>query len=126
MFGFLFRSATYYIIWKKFRKHIVLVLLSLISITIISFIYDDLYKILKVSNKDALVELLLFKWLLISLIVGFNIYKLKQVKLEETEKKEIFSNETEEKPLPEQSKRVLRKEKLLSTTDVVLNKYIKM
>lgn len=123
MFSFLFRSATYYIIWKKFQSQIILIVLSLIAVSIISFIYDDLYKVLKVSNKDSLVGLLLLKWFLISLIIGFNIYKLKQVKLEDEEKKEIFEEKSKEKDLPKESKKVLKKKKLMSTTDLVLKKY---
>ncbi|MBD3841885.1 MAG: hypothetical protein IE909_08365 [Campylobacterales bacterium] len=126
MFSFLFRSATYYIIWKKFQKQIILVVLSLIAISIISSVYEDLYKVLKVSNKDALVGLLLFKWFLISSIIGFNIYKLKQVKLDENEKHKIFNEEDEPKKIyPKKSEEVLKKkEKLTTTTDVILKKYL--
>lgn len=125
MFSFLFRSATYYIIWKKFQKQIILVGLSLIAISVISSVYEDLYKVLKVSNKDALVGLLLFKWFLILLIIGFNIYKLKQLKLDENEKHKIFDEEDEPKKIyPEKSQEVLKKKKLHSTTDVILKKYL--
>lgn len=127
MFSFLFRSATYYIIWKKFQKQIILVVLSLIAISVISSVYEDLYKVLKVSNKDALVGLLLFKWFLITLIIGFNIYKLKQVKLDEDEKHQIFDEEKKpQKIYPKKTQEVLRKkEKLISTTDLILKKYTK-
>jgi len=123
LFGFLFRSATYYIIWKKFQKQIILVVLSLLAISIISFAYEDLYKVLKVGNKDALVGLLLVKWFLISLIIGFNIYK---VKLDENEKHKIFDEEEEPKKIyPKKSQEVLKKkEKLTTTTDVILKKYL--
>lgn len=126
MFSFLFRSATYFIIWKKFQKQIILVVLSLIAISFISFIYDDLYKVLKVSSKDSLVGLLLTKWFLISLIVGFNIYKLKQVKFDDNEKHKIFDEENEPKKVyPKKSQEVLKKKKIHSTTDVILKKYAK-
>lgn len=127
MFNFLFRSATYYIIWKKFQSEIILVVLSLIAISIISFVYDDLYKVLKVSNKDSLVGLLLFKWFLISMIIGFNIYKLKQVKLDEDERCKIFDNTNNtQKSFSKNARDVLNKnEKLTTTTDLILNKYTK-
>ena len=127
MFSFLFRSATYYIIWKKFQKQIILVTLSLIAIIVIIGVYNDLFNVLKISNKDSLIGLLLFKWFLISLIVGFNIYKLKQVKLDENEKHKIFDDEEQPKKIyPKKSQDVLnKKEKLISTTDVILKKYIK-
>lgn len=125
MFSFLFRSATYFILWKKFQKQIILVGLSLIAISVISFVYEDLYKVLKVSNKDALVGLLLFKWFLISSIIGFNIYKLKQVKLDTQEKHQIFDEEKPKKIYPKKSQEVLKKkEKLITTTDVILKKYL--
>ena len=126
MFSFLFRGATYYILWQKFQKQIILIILSIIAISVIMGIYDDLFKVLKVSNKDSLVGLLLFKWFIISCIVGFNIYKLKQIKLEDKEKVEIFEKPQveENQDIPQQSKEILKKKKLLSTTDVILNKYI--
>jgi len=126
MFSFLFKSATYFILWKKFQKQIILIVLSLIVIVIIISIYDDLFTVLKVSNKDTLVGLLLMKWCLISLIVGFNIHKLKQVKLEESEKKEIFEDaKNDEKIYPTKSQKILnKKEKLTTTTDVILKKYL--
>ena len=127
MFGFLFRSATYYVIWKKFQKQIVLVLFSLVLIVLISSIYDDLFEVLKVSNKDALLVLLFGKWVVISLIIGFNIYKLKQVKLNEGEQKELLDQiEEPKKVYPKKSQDVLeKKESLTTTTDLILKKYIK-
>jgi len=100
--------------------------LSLIAISVISFVYDDLYTVLKVSNKDSLLGLLLLKWFLISLIIGFNIYRLKQVKLDENEKKEIFNEkQTSQKIYPKKSQSVLnKKEKLNTTTDVILKRYL--
>lgn len=126
MFSFLFRSATYFILWKKFQKQIILIILSLLVIVIITSIYDDLFTVLKVSNKDSLVGLLLLKWFLISSIVGFNIYTLKQVKLEESEKKEIFEDSKNDKKIyPKKSQKILdKKEKLTTTTDVILKKYL--
>jgi len=126
MFGFLLKSTTYYILWQKFQKQIILIVLSLIAISVISFVYDDLYTVLKVSNKDSLLGLLLLKWFLISLIIGFNIYRLKQVKLDENEKKEIFNEkQTSQKIYPKKSQSVLnKKEKLNTTTDVILKRYL--
>lgn len=125
MFGFLFRSATYYILWQKFQKQIVMIILSIILISITLGVYDDLFKVLKVSNKDSLVLLLLAKWLIISSIIGFNIYKLKQIKLEDNEKRELFDeNIKNNKIYPKKSQEFLdKRNKLLTTTDVILKKY---
>jgi hypothetical protein len=80
---------------------------------------------MKVSHKENLVILLLVKWFLISSIILFNIYKLKQVKLEESEKKEIFEETKEsKKTYPKKSQYVLNKKtKLTTTTDLILKKY---
>lgn len=125
MFNFIFKSATYYILWQKFSKQIILISLSVVLICLILGIYDDLYKVLKVSNKDSLLGLLLTKWLIITLIIGFNIYRLKQIKVED--KNEVIDaiKHDEEKIYPKKTTDVLRKKDLLSTTDVILKKYTK-
>lgn len=127
MFSFLFKGATYYIIWKKFQKQIILLVLSIITITIVSSVYDDLYQVMKVGQKESLVGLLLIKWFLISCIIIFNIYKLKQVKLDDSEKDEIFEDTKEStKIYPKKSQDILNKKtKLTTTTDVILKKYVK-
>jgi len=127
MFGFLFRGATYYILWKKFKKRIIFVALSLVALFMISLAYDDLYEVFKVSNKDALMGLFLSKWFLISFIVGLNIYKLRQIKFEEEEKKQLFARADELQIVyPEKSQKLLHKqEKLTTTTDLILKKYTK-
>lgn len=125
MFGFLFRSTTYFIIWKKFKKQIILVVLSLILIFVISFIYNDLYKVLKINNKDLLFGLLLLKWFLISTIIGFNIYKFKKVKFDYEDKHKIFDDENNSKKgYPKKSNDILnKKNSLRTTTDLILKKY---
>ncbi|MDD2653070.1 MAG: hypothetical protein PHX44_08485 [Sulfurimonas sp.] len=125
MFGFLFRGATYYILWKKFQKQIILAALSIVIIVAIMGIYNDLFEVLKRSHKDNLIALLLFKWFLIVIIVGFNIYKLKQVKFDEDEKREIFKEADESKnKYPKKSQDVLnKKERLTTTTELILKKY---
>lgn len=125
MFSFLFRSATYFIIWKKFKKQIILIILSLISIFVISFVYNDLYKVLKISNKDLLFGLLLLKWFLIFTIIGFNIYKFKKVKFDYEDNHKIFDDENKSKKVyPKKSNEILnKKDSLRTTTDLILKKY---
>jgi UDP-N-acetylmuramyl pentapeptide phosphotransferase/UDP-N-acetylglucosamine-1-phosphate transferase len=126
MFGFLFRSATYYILWQKFQKQIILVTLSLISISIIFGIYDDLFKVLKVNNKDSLIVIFIFKWIFVSLIIFYNIYKLKQVKIEDTNDVIQAVKNDEKKIYPQNVTNVLRKkQKLTTTTDLILKRYKK-
>ncbi|MDD2384591.1 MAG: hypothetical protein PHN18_10415 [Sulfurospirillaceae bacterium] len=123
MFTFLFKTTTYYILLKKFRHQIILVILSLIAISFINGIYEDIYKVAKVSNKENLFTLLLIKWFLVLCIVGYNLYKLKQIKLSDEEKKEILTSEP--KSYSPSIQKLLEKETLLSTTDIILEKYKK-
>jgi len=123
MFGFLFKTTTYYVLFKKFRHQIGLVIISMIGIGLINGIYEDIYKVAKVSNKENLFTLLLIKWFLVLCIVGYNLYKLKQITLSDEEKKEILA--TEPKSYSPTIQKILEKETLLSTTDIILEKYKK-
>jgi len=123
MFGFLFKTTTYYVLFKKFRHQIGLVIISMIGIGLINGIYEDIYKVAKVSNKENLFALLLIKWFLVLCIVGYNLYKLKQITLSDEEKKEILA--AEPKSYSPTIQKILEKETLLSTTDIILEKYKK-
>ena len=121
MFTFLFKTTTYFILLKKFRHQIILVILSLIAIALINGIYEDIYKVAKVSQKESLFVLLLIKWFLVLCIVGYNLYRLKQIKLSDEEKNEILAYEP--KVYPPTIQKLLDKETLLSTTDLIIKKY---
>ena len=124
MLGFLFKSTTYFILWKKFQKQIITIVISIILVLLISSVYDDLHEILKVSDKDSLIWLLLFKWFIVSVIIGFNIYELKRIKLDDNEKQEFYHiDEESQKDYPEKSQKVLIKKKLITTTDLIMKKY---
>lgn len=123
MFGFLFKTTTYYVLWKKFNQQIILIGLSVFAIAIIHIIYQDLFQLLKVAHKGSLIWLFTIKWMLIVLILIYNIKKLKQIKLNDEEKAQIF--EHQEQVLPKQTKDLLNKEKLTSTTDILIKKYKK-
>ena len=121
MLKLLFKTTAYYIIWQKFKKHIILVLCSIILIAFIGILYEDLFKVFKETNKDSVGILLFFKWFLIFIVIAFNIYTLRKTKViqntknnkEETRNKSITRNE------------ILTKEKILSSTDMILKKYSK-
>ncbi len=121
MFTFLFKTTTYFILLKKFRHQIILVIASLIGIALINGIYEDIYKVAKVSQKESLFVLLLIKWFLVLCIVGYNLYRLKQIKLSDEEKNEILSSEP--KVYPPTIQKLLDKKTLLSTTDLIIKKY---
>lgn len=122
MFAFLFKTTTYYILLKKFRHQIILVIVSLIGIAFINGIYEDIYKVVKVSNQESLLMVLLIKWFFVLCIVGYNLYKLKQIKLSDEDKKEILAYDGSRPHTPTVQK-LLDKETLLSTTDLIIKKY---
>lgn len=123
MFGFLFRSTTYYILWKKFNKQIVLIVLSVVFIALLQAVYADLFDLLKVSHKESLIGLFLGKWILIIAIVLYNIHKLKQIKLDDADKEEVIK--AKEPEPPKEIQELLAKKRLKSTTDRIIEKYKK-
>ncbi|MBE0515130.1 hypothetical protein [Sulfurimonas sp.] len=125
MLGFIFRSGTYYILWQKFKKQIITLLVSVGLVLIIMGVYNDLFSVLKISNKESILYLLFLKWFLIVLIVGLNILMLKRLSTKEF-KKAIKIEEAKQVKLPlTQEEKLLQKEKLLTTTDLILAKYAK-
>ena len=114
MLKLLFKTTAYYVIWQKFKKHIILVLCSTILITFIGIIYEDLFKVFKETKKESVGTLLFFKWLLIFIILAFNIYMLRKTKVAKTVKKDDVIKTD-----------ILTKKKILSSTDLILRKYSK-
>ena len=126
MFSLLLRTGTYYVLWQKFRKQFMMMLISFVLIAMILGIYNDLYSVLKITNKDSVLLLLLLKWSLILLIIAVNIYSLKKIKIKDV-KKSILEEQSyaslKAKPLTPTQEYVKNKEKLLTTTDLILEKY---
>jgi len=54
MLNLLFKTTAYYVIWQKFKKQIIVITFSIILISLIGIIYEDLFKVLKVSSKEKL------------------------------------------------------------------------
>lgn len=122
MFKLLFKTTAYYVIWQKFRKQIILILLSILGIAIINILYNDLFEVLKVNSKDSIGFLLFIKWFLIFIIIVFNIYKFKKIKIKDKGKEEeiIIIEEVEEHDI---NKHLVKKKKLKTRTDLILRKY---
>lgn len=124
MLNFIFRSGTYYVIWYKFQKEIIIVVLSLVVIFVIKSIYDDLFIVFEVGNKDALPELIFFKWLLIGLVMFYNFYRLKKVKIDKSLRDDLKRMSKTYENWSKKSVYVLNKKgDLKSMTDVILNRY---
>lgn len=121
MMNFLFKTGTYLFIWKKFKTQIISILASIVLIWLIFGIYEDLIRIFELENTSILLYLLLGKWILIALIILYNILLIKSIKkpkIDETLEKEEIN-------LPKKSQEILDKKDILTTTDVILKKYIK-
>ena len=80
MFNFIFKTATYLLIWKKFKTQIVSIFVSILLVWLIFGIYDDLIKIFELEDTISLLYLLAGKWLLIFIIVFYNIGIFKLLK----------------------------------------------
>ncbi len=99
---------------------------SVVLIVMILGIYNDLFSVLKIANKDSVLLLLLLKWSLILLIIGVNIYNFKKIKIKEVKESIIKKQSTlskKPKPLTPTQEYVKNKETLLTTTDLILEKY---
>lgn len=122
MFHSLFRNLTLYIFWKKFQKQIKVILVSFGLILFISWVYQDLFALVKILDKENLLWVVFTKWVLIGSIVLINIIWFKRIKIDEAELK---SSVEKEHNYPKASLDVLEKKTILSRTDVILNKYSK-
>ncbi len=121
MFSFLLKSGTYLFYWKKFRTQIISIIVSMILIWLIFGIYEDLIRIFELEDTSTLLYLLLGKWILVALIILYNILLIKSIK--KPSEDEILENE--EIILPKKSQEILDKKDILSSTDLILKKYLK-
>lgn len=113
MFG-LFRSATIYFLYIKFRTQILFVCAFLILLYLINSIIDDFIDIYNYSNSHQ-VGLLITKWIINILSFIFIIYKIKNMNLkEDTDSEEFDFEENKDK-----DKKVFR-----DRTQIILDRYI--
>ena len=120
MIKFLFKTGVYLFYWKKFKSQIISIIASIIIIWLIFGIYEDLIRIFEVKEVSTLLYLLFAKWVIIGFIVLYSILLIKSIKKSDTD--EIFRNE--ETILPKKSQEILDKKDILTTTDIILKKYI--
>ena len=119
MMNFLFKTGTYLFIWKKFKSQIISIIASIIIIWLIFGIYEDLIRIFEVKEVSTILYLLFAKWVIIGVIILYNILLIKSIKKSDTD--EIFRNE--ETILPKKSQEILDKKEILTRTDLILKKY---
>lgn len=118
MFATIFKSATYALIWRKFKKEIRLVFVSLVSIIVIFTLYNDIYQFVKDYDKEYLLWVIIIKWFLILSIIFINIMVLRKLN-NKSLKEGSYSNLNESKNIYDLSS----KEVLTTKTDLIINKY---
>ena len=129
-------------IWNKFKSQFITLLVSIILVVAIFSIYEDLHKVLKISDKESVFGLLILKWFLLSLIFGFNWYQFRKLKSKPKDENETYiqkeyttnsynkvnpsyeSTKSTLKPIPKQHTNIFKKKKLKTKTDVILKKYL--
>ena len=120
----LFKMITLWILWKKFQKQFKFIFVSFILVGAILFVSEDIYNAIKLIDKTLLVWFVIFKITIILAIIFINYYLFKKVKIDEKsykqgDKSSDFDN------YPDLSKAILKKDKLISRTDFILQKYMK-
>jgi hydrogenase-4 membrane subunit HyfE len=116
MFGFVFKSSLYYMLWNKFKKQIIGLGVSSILLFVVFTIYDDLYIFFTDTSKEDLYLLLLAKWVIVIGVVLFNWFNFKKIKNQDN-----VIEIVDEKP--QHHKDILSKPKLLTKSDLILQKY---
>ncbi len=110
----LFRSATIYFLYKKFKTQIIFVCAFLILLYLINSIIDDFINIYTYSNSHQ-IGLLVTKWSINILSFIFIIYKMKNMNLKEENDSEEFDFEENQN----KNQRVFR-----DRTQIILDRYI--
>lgn len=105
-------------LWQKFRGQFVYLFISFVFIVLTFSIYDDVYDILKISNKDSLWVLMLVKYSILIIIISVNVHHFKSIKVELPLKKT-----TTQVKLDPVEEKILQKNILKSKTDFILDKY---
>lgn len=110
----LFRNATIYFLYKKFKKQILFVCAYLIILYLINSIIDDLINIYYYSNNHQL-GLLIIKWLINIFSFIHIIYKIKYMNLKENDE----SNDIDFGENEDENKIVFR-----DRTQIILDRYM--
>jgi len=123
----LIKISSYYFLFKKFKKQIFLLLFSILLIEIIVNIFNDVVSVL---DKNQILIAIAIKWSLIIFIIFINFIIFKKLvkkpsKSNSKPKHNIDKKITKKiKPTP-YSEEILKKDKLLTKKDKILNKYLK-
>ena len=126
----MFKALKYFLLatlYKKAKKSFMMLFIYVTSLILISFILNDL---ISISSGITIYILLLIKWLSILLLlglVGFSILKILNVAtnpFEKHEKEDMDTDKTKD-PVHNKKNRILEKDQLFTTSDLIMQKYMK-
>ena len=106
--------------WQKIRGQFFYLLVSLILFLLTYSIYDDVYNILKISNKESLWVLVFIKYSTLIAIILLNIRHFKSIKITQLPPHKKTPRKTILEPIEEE---MMKKSTLNSKTDLILKKY---
>ena len=121
MFGFALKSTFVYMLWNKYKSQTISIVVSALLLVVIFSIYDDLFTIVKISNKENILLLFLSKWILLFAILIFNWYVFGKIHLKKPIEEKVFSQNNQ---TTTQNKEILNNKKLKTKSDVILQKYM--
>lgn len=126
----MFKALKYFLLatlYKKAKKSFMMLFIYVTSLILISFILNDL---ISISSGITIYILLLIKWLSILLLlglVGFSILKILNIATNPFEKheKEVMDTDKTKAPVNNKKNRILEKDQLFTTSDLIMQKYMK-
>ena len=114
-------------LYKKAKKSFMMLFVYVVSLILISFIINDL---MSISTGVTVYILLLIKWAsILSLLslIGFSILKILNIATNpfESKENEVTKNDKSKVSTDTKKERILAKEKLFTTSDIIVQKYMK-
>ena len=114
-------------LYKKAKKSFMMLIVYVVSLILISFIINDL---MSISTGVSVYILLLIKWAsILSLLslIGFSILKILNIATNpfESKENEVTKNDKSKVSTDTKKERILAKEKLFTTSDIIVQKYMK-
>ena len=114
-------------LYKKAKKSFMMLIVYVVSLILISFIINDL---MSISTGVTVYILLLIKWAsILSLLslIGFSILKILNIATNpfESKENEVTKNDKSKVSTDTKKERILAKEKLFTTSDIIVQKYMK-
>ncbi len=118
----MFKVLKYFLwanLYQKGKKSFFILFASLVSLLLVSFIFNDLLSMANISNFYMLI---VFKWLLNLIFLSLIGWSVLQIVTIATTSPFTSKN----KETNEQKERVLNKEKLMTKQELILQKYAKV